>query len=83
MGISNVFARASVLLGGVPVLAERLDVPIEQLSVWIADPTRAPEATLATAHAIVAVHETDNTGTLLIKVSALTGRRARGPKNPI
>jgi hypothetical protein len=73
----NVLSRAAVLLGGVPMLAQRLNVQPEQLLAWIADKPTAPEAVLASAGAIVDAYEVDLTGTRLIKANAVATQRKR------
>jgi hypothetical protein len=80
---ATVFSRAAVLLGGVPVLAQRLNVRPEELLAWIAGKVTAPEAVLAGASAIVNAYEIDLTGTRLIKTSAVATRRKRAsPEEP-
>ena len=80
---ASVLSRAAVLLGGVPVLAQRLNVRPEELLVWIAGKTAAPEAVLAGASAIVNAYELDLTGTRLIRTSAVATQRKRAsPEEP-
>jgi hypothetical protein len=74
---ANVLSRAAVLLGGVPVLAQRLNVQPEQLLGWIGNKATAPEAVLASASAIVNAYEIDLTGTRLIRANAVATQRKR------
>jgi hypothetical protein len=66
---ANVLSRAAVLLGGVPVLAQRLNVRPEDLLAWIADKKAAPESVVANVGAIVNAYEVDLTGTRLIRLT--------------
>jgi hypothetical protein len=80
---ANVLSRAAVLLGGVPVLAQRLNVRPEELLTWIANKATTPEAVAASASAIVNAYEIDLTGTRLIKVNAVATQRKRAsPAEP-
>jgi hypothetical protein len=68
---ADVLTRAAVLLGGVPRLAQRLNVAAEEILAWIGDQATAPEDVLENVRAIVRAYEIDRTGTRLIRLDAL------------
>ena len=77
---ADVLTRAAVLLGGVPRLAQRLNVGADDILAWIGNQAIAPEDVLENVRAIVRAYEIDRTGTRLIRIDALKKQKGLTPR---